>query len=106
MNESQYLCGVSHVDLRSVNIDRTGASDPESEVDEDDQALPASTPARIGNSAQGTNLEELKRPIPQWTGSGCISNHLYDLIERAGTLGLSSMVGRGFKHRDNGDMLN
>lgn len=92
MNESQFLCGVSHVDLRSVSIDRTGASDSESEADEDDQALEASGPVRTGNSAPGTNLEELRRPIPQWTGSGCISNHLYDMIQRAGTLGLSSMV--------------
>lgn len=91
-NESQYLCGLSNVNLRSIGIDQADISDSESEVDEDDQA--DQTPSLVGlnNSAEKTSLQELRRSIPQWTGAGCFGNFVYELIQRAGTRGVTTMV--------------
>lgn len=91
-NESQQLCGVSHVNLRSTRVDQTELSESESDGDEGDQAAQSLTLSGIDNRADGASLQELKRPIAQWTGSGCINNLLYDLVWRAGRHGLSSMV--------------
>ena len=93
-NESQYLCGVSHLNLRSVNIDHNLVSDSESEVEEDDQAHQDLSLAGLANGAEPASLQELRRPIPQWTGGGCLGNLLYDLIQRTGPAGLTTMVCR------------
>jgi hypothetical protein len=91
-NESQHLCGLSNVNLGSVSIDATEISDSESEVNEDDEAQQTLSHAGLDDRVEGTNLRELRRPIPQWTGSGCFGNILYDIIQKAGTRGLSTMV--------------
>ena len=91
-NESQQLCGLSHVDLRFVSTGQGEDSDSESEVDEDFQARQNLSSAGLRISEVETTLKEVRRPIPQWTGSGCINNFFYYLIERTGTLGLSTMV--------------
>lgn len=91
-NESQLLCGVSHVDLRFLSIGQGGDLDSESEVEDDDQVQQTLSLVGLDNKVEGTALQELRRPVPQWTGNGCISNFFYHLIQRAGTLGLSTMV--------------
>ena len=91
-NESQQLCGVSHVDLKFVSMGQGEDSDSESDTGEDDQAGQTLSFVRVSNSEEDTILKEFRRPIPQWTGTGCINNLFYYLIQRAGTLGLSTMV--------------
>lgn len=91
-NESQQLCGVSNVDLRFVSIGQGEDSGSENEVGEDEQGPETLSLVGFDKSEEGTLLKELRRPIPQWTGSGCINNFFYDLVQRAGTLGLSTMV--------------
>lgn len=91
-NESQQLCGLSHVDLRFVSTGQGEDLDSESEVGEDFHARQNLSSVGLDNSEAETTLKEVRRPIPQWTGSGCINNFFFYLIERAGTLGLSTMV--------------
>jgi hypothetical protein len=91
-NESQYLCGLSNVNLRSISIDQADTSDSESEADGDDQAHQTLSLVGLDNIAEGTNLQELRRPVPQWTGTGCFGNFVYDLIQSAGTRGVTTMV--------------
>lgn len=91
-NESQQLCGISNVDLRFASIGRDEDSDSESDIGEDVQSRPTLGSVGLDNGEAETVLKELKRPIPQWTGTGCINNIFYYLIQRAGTLGLSTMV--------------
>lgn len=91
-NESQRLCGLSNVDLRFASIGQGENSDSESEAGEDDHVRQISSLVGLDNGEESNVLQEFRRPIPQWTGSGCINNLFYDLIQRAGTLGLSTMV--------------
>jgi hypothetical protein len=80
------------VNLGSVSIDATEISDSESEVNEDDEAHQTLRFTGLDDRGEGTNLRELRRPIPQWTGSGCFGNIVYDIIQKAGTRGVSTMV--------------
>ena len=42
------------------------------------------------------NLKEVERPIPQWTGTGCVYNFLHDLIQKSGTQGMMTKVNQLF----------
>ncbi len=45
-----------------------------------------------GISAPVKDLREVGRPIAQWGGDQCLNNYLFDLINRTGTHGMSTMV--------------
>ena len=88
--ESQLLCGQAHANIRTAPF-------PEAEhtESEDDDADEEDRPDRLkanGHAVQVKDLREVARPIPQWTGTGCIDNILHDVIHQSGTQGLSTMV--------------
>ena len=91
-NESQQLCGLSNVDLRFLSIGQGEDLDSESEGGENFHERQTLSPLALDNGGAETTLKEVRRPIPQWTGSGCINNLFYHLVQRAGILGLSTMV--------------
>lgn len=38
------------------------------------------------------NLHEVERPVAQWDGDCCLNNFLFEIIDRSGTQGMSTMV--------------
>ena len=66
--------------------------DADGEID-DEYDLEASPSLRTeGNSSLVKSSGEVGRPIAQWDGHRCLNNLLFDLIDRAGTRGMSTMV--------------
>lgn len=70
-------------------------NEPDASSDEEQDYLAAEEQylARFGGRQQLESLQEVERPIPQWSGDSTLSNLLYDLAHAAGLQGISTMVG-------------
>ena len=77
-------------------VNAVEAEDIDSEDDDidDNQPEEAEDFATAENDRPGKNLQEVERPIPQWTGHGCVFNLVHDLVQRTGTQGMSTTVSR------------
>lgn len=90
--ESQLLFGLANVNMRSKNTETVEDSDSEGESVDGDEVERLTGPGSVDDSLQLGELQQLRRPIPQWSGASCVNNDLYDLVHRSGTKGISSMV--------------
>lgn len=74
----------------------TGAEDTETAVlfndEQDYQAEEARFLAGHGGSQDSHQLEEVERPVPQWSGDENISNLLFNLVHASGPIGMSTTV--------------
>ncbi|KAI4201588.1 MAG: hypothetical protein LQ348_001630 [Seirophora lacunosa] len=72
----------------------TGAEDTETAVmfndEQDYQAEEARFLAGHGGSQDSHQLEEVERPVPQWSGDENISNLLFNLVHASGPIGMST----------------
>ena len=96
--DSPRLFGSSYGKLFPTAIE--DAEDVDSEDDDVDEYQP-DQPADL-TAAKETlpvkNLKEVERPVPQWTGSGCVHQFLHHLVRRTGTQGISTMVSEDVQH--------
>ncbi|KAL8974774.1 MAG: hypothetical protein Q9197_000982 [Variospora fuerteventurae] len=73
----------------------TGVEDPETEIpcndEQDYQAEEAQFLAGHGGSQHSHQLEEVKRPVPQWSGDENFSNLLFKLVHASGQSGMSTL---------------
>lgn len=90
--ESQKLFGQGYRKIIPSRIDEVEEIDTEDDETDGNQPGQPADAVLSHNDAERKNLQEVERVVPQWTGSGCITNFLYDLIHRTGTQGLSTMV--------------
>lgn len=90
--ESQRIFGPAHRNMRPMNTEEVADLGLGDELDEDDQAEQQLGSEMTMDDSQPRNLKEIERPITQWTGVGCINNMIYDLVDKSGTEGLSTMV--------------
>ena len=82
-----------HRGLLSLINAREGEDvDTDGEVDEDYDADDSVNMVKDSNGAPAKGLQEVRRPIAQWDGDCCLNNLLFDLVDRSGTQGMSSMV--------------
>ena len=71
----------------------TEDGDLDADYESDDEYGLAESLGRLEeNGAQFTNLADSGRPVAQWDGHRCLNNFLFDLINKAGTRGMSTMV--------------
>ena len=82
-----------HRGLLSLINAREGEDvDADGEVDDDYDGDDCVNARKNNNDPPAMNLQEVRRPIAQWDGDCYLNNLLFDLIDRYGTQGVSSMV--------------
>lgn len=89
--ESQLIFGLSNVKMRKNNNIAEDLNSDEESI-EGDHGEQATSFRPVNDRVQVQKLQQFKRLVPQWSGTGCINNNLYDLIHGSGTKGLSTMV--------------
>lgn len=92
--ESQILFGLANINMRPTSAEVVQDLDSEGDFAEDDKIEQPTGSGSVNDSLQLQKPQEPERPIPQWSGAGCINNNLYDLVHRSGTKGVSTMVSR------------
>lgn len=88
--ESQKLLGLGYGKIFPVNAVEAEDIDSEDDDLDDNQPEEAGDFATAEQDRPGKILQEVERPIPQWTGYGCVFNLVHDLVQRTGTQGMST----------------
>lgn len=95
--ESQLLFGLANVNMRPVSTDVVEELDSEGDFIEDDKSEEPTSSRFANDSKQLQKPQKVERPIPQWSGAGCINNTLYDIVHGSGTKGISTMVSQAMQ---------
>ncbi len=77
--------------LKERDNDDADADGDEEDEDEADENPTTGTQDAEGDGGDG-DLQEIGRPVPQWTPDQNLSNFLFDLVSKSGTKGISTMV--------------
>ncbi|MCJ1465758.1 RNA polymerase III transcription initiation factor complex subunit [Pseudocyphellaria aurata] len=88
--ESQKLLGLGYGKIFPVNAVEAEDMDSEDDDIDDNQPEEMGEFGTAEDDRPGKILQEVDRPIPQWTGHGCVFNLVHDLVQRAGTQGMST----------------